>query len=253
MPIPLQPSIVYGPIESRRFGRSLGINLLPTGHKVCNFDCLYCQYGLTPHGIPSRFPDLGVIEREVEASLARLAESGLKLDWIMLSGNGEPTLHARFGDLVPALIEIRNRLFPGVPLGILSNASTCHRPEIRSALLELDGRFMKLDAGREELFKALNQPTSAKAWPLVLDGLRSLKSVVLQSLFVSGVCDNTTPLAIGGWLDALRYVKPESVQLYSLDRPAAADGLRAVSREILEGIAGRVRDEAAVDARVCED
>src|SRR6266498_1009545 len=98
MPIPLQAEIVYGPLDSRRFGKSLGINLLPTDRKVCNFDCVYCQYAETKGGSKTAFPSVACLRKEFEQFLhrresERFMNKDLRVDWIMIAGNGEPTLH----------------------------------------------------------------------------------------------------------------------------------------------------------------
>src|SRR3989338_1461915 len=147
MTIPLQSSVVYGPIDSRRFGKSLGINLLPSDQKICSFDCLYCQYGETAINKLGSFPDLGHIHEEVQERLIKSKENKEGLSWIMIAGNGEPTLHPQFHEAVKLLLSLREAYAPAVPIGILSNSSTCHRPDIQDSLLKLDGRFMKLDAG----------------------------------------------------------------------------------------------------------
>lgn len=237
MTIPLQTTVVYGPLSSRRFGSSLGINLLPSGKKVCNFDCGYCQYGEAETLSPALLlPSVDEIEgalKEFDAMQDRPP-----LDWIMLSGNGEPTLHPDFPVIVDRLKTWREKSYPDVPIGILSNSSTCGRPVIHDALAKLDGRFMKLDAGNERIFWRLNQPNPP--WVEIISGLFHLKKVVLQSLFVQGSIDNTSPESVDDWIRAVAYIHPESVQIYTLDRPPRDEGLRPVLFERLHEIASQL-------------
>lgn len=250
MTIPLQNSIVYGPMESRRFGKSLGINLLPTDQKVCSFDCLYCQYSKTETPKQSVFPSLSQIENEFKDGVGRLKEKNQEITWITIAGNGEPTLYPRFSDAVDLLMGLRDDCAPGIPIGILSNSSTCHREDIRDSLLKLDGRFMKLDAGDTLTHWALNQPVSAAGWKNMIGGLYQLHHIVLQSMFVDGVVDNTSDLVVQDWLRTVDYIKPEAVQVYTIDRPTRHEGVLAVDKERLQVIANQVTTRTGIPAYI---
>lgn len=237
MTIALQDKIIYGPVPSRRFGESLGVNLLPRDHKACNFNCVYCQY---PAPKPTRveaLPSLGEIESAFK-TFARAAKPE-SIDQITIAGNGEPTLYPDFSDAVELLIEMRDLHFPGVPIGILSNSSTCHDPDIRTALERLDTRFMKLDAGNEKLFKRVNLPLAA-SFEDMIEGLCLLKDVVLQSLFFSGKFRNTDELEVENWIRTVCRIHPLEVQVYTLARPPRVEGLRPASKTELRGIANRL-------------
>lgn len=253
MPIDLQSSVVYGPIRSRRFGNSLGINILPVTHKFCDFDCVYCQYGWTLPGKNGerlkRAPELLQI---LEEELAAVKESGERIDCLTLAGNGEPTLHPDFLEVVRGLRQVRDRFFPGVPIGILSDASMIQRPKVREALMELDERYMKLDVGDPEAFKEINRPLWNVDWDAMLQALRDLPDKVLQSLFVAGSFDNTTPERVERWIQVVAYVRPKAVQVYTVDRPTADLGIRKVSRERLEEIADLTRATTSIETYVYE-
>lgn len=238
MTIPLQRGIVYGPLLSRRLGRSLGINILPEGLKVCNFNCAYCQYGWTP-ALPtgSSWPDARAIENAVRASLTASAA----VDRLTLAGNGEPTLHPAFADVVERLIDTRAGFAPRARLAILSNASTLDDRRVSRALGRLDERYMKLDAGDAQTFRRMN----GGRMPIerIIAGIANLPDVVLQSMFVSdgGRIDNVKPEAVDRWFDAVVRIAPREVHVYSLDRPPAHGRLGQVPRGMLETIAARVR------------
>jgi wyosine [tRNA(Phe)-imidazoG37] synthetase (radical SAM superfamily) len=249
MTIPLQRSIVYGPIKSRRFGNSLGINLLPTEEKICTFDCFYCQYGETAKG-PAVFPTLEVIDREIDAVFSDTRDQNMRMDWITIAGNGEPTLHPDFTRVVDRVLQYRDQYLYKVPVGILSNSSTCFRPEIRSALLKLDGRFMKLDAGNLELFNQVNRPVSLEDWNRILRGLRDLKNCVLQSMFIRGRIDNTRPKDVEDWVQRVETIRPQAVQIYTTARSTRDTGILPVPRERLEEIAGALRDQTNIPAEI---
>ncbi len=237
MTIPLQTGFVYGSLASRRFGRSLGINLLPTDQKICNLDCVYCQYENTPPGGKPRFPSLKELTDEFMDVVGSLRSHQRSVDWIIIAGNGEPTLHPQFPEAVDCLLGLRNEFLPNVPVGILSNSSTCHLPPMRQALSCLEGRYMKLDAG--------NIPDAA-----VLAGLHDLKGTVLQSLFFEGIQQNTASAEIGEWMDIVRRVRPKSVQIYTIDRSTRLKGLRPVPKEVLQRISDDLFARTEIPSRL---
>jgi wyosine [tRNA(Phe)-imidazoG37] synthetase (radical SAM superfamily) len=241
MSIPLQSDVVYGPIRSRRLGRSLGINLLPRGTKTCNFNCCYCQYGWTaaaarkdPRGV---WPSPIAVAAAVDAALAR----DMDVDRLTLAGNGEPTLYPMLAELVDRLNEVRAVRAPHARLAILSNASTADSPRVARVLRQLDECYMKLDAGDDETLRAVN----ASPVPLqrIVNALARLDAVVLQSLFVrdpSGAMDNTRPARVDRWLEAVRRIRPQAVHVYSLDRAPACHQLQRVPVKELQQISSKV-------------
>lgn len=249
-PIPLQLGIVYGPLESRRFGASLGINVLPTTKKICNFDCVYCQYGQSVSNDRPIFPAVQEIQIEVALALSEAKRENRPLDWLMIAGNGEPTLHPEFPRIVDSLISLRNELYPGLPIGILSNSSTCAQPRIQEALLKLEGRFMKLDAGAKLLFYEINQPANSARWEEIIAGLYHLRSFIMQSLFFTGVAQNVSDSFIDDWIVAVKYIQPKSVQIYTIDRPTRDEGLLPVCGEVLDSIAKRLFERTGIQGLV---
>lgn len=275
---PLQDGAVYGPIHSRRFGHSLGINPLPVTYKLCDFDCMYCQYGWTPRALPptaakieessarsgmrvsrpvnsakrteEKLKPIGQLLLEIETSLQKMEAAKTPVDVITIAGNGEPTLYPDFLKLVLGLIRLRNIYYPRVPIGILSDASQCHRPEIKEALEMLDERCMKLDAGDSETIEHINKPAGGFDLARTLEALRELRDVTIQSLFVQGSYDNTRPEQIDHWVEAVAFVQPVSVQVYTIDRPPADSGLEAVSIARLREIAEICHNMTGIRAEV---
>ena len=238
MLLPLQRSIVYGPVRSRRLGRSLGINLLPASAKACTFDCLYCQYGWTPaepEAPPARsgLPTVEAVLAAVEDALAALPEPPA---YLTFSGNGEATLHPDFPEIVAGVTALRDRLAPSTRTAILSNSSLLHDPAVREALARLDVRIMKLDAGTEETFRRFNRPFGGTTLASVLAGLASLGGVTVQTLFAEGPAGNAEPGEIRGWIENVVTLRPEAVQLYTLDRGCPCDEIGPVGRRLLETI-----------------
>lgn len=241
MPIPLQADVVYGPVRSRRLGRSLGINVLPRGTKTCNFNCCYCQYGWTPPAARNRglgaWPSPVALAAAVDAALSR----DRNVDRLTLAGNGEPTLYPMLGELVDRLNEVRATRAPHARLAILSNSSTAADPRVAQALGRIDECYMKLDAGDDATLRAINN--SPVPFSLIVDALAGLDGIVLQSMFVHDPgrrLDNTLPGRLERWLDAVRRIRPQAVHVYTIDREPAWYRLRGVPPAELRRIARRV-------------
>jgi wyosine [tRNA(Phe)-imidazoG37] synthetase (radical SAM superfamily) len=241
MSIPLQAGVVYGPVRSRRLGRSLGINVLPRGTKTCNFNCCYCQYGWTPpvsrRSGAGAWPSPVALAAAVDAALAR----DPRVDRLTLAGNGEPTLYPMLGELVGRLQEVRANRAPHARLAILSNSSTAGDPRVAEALDRLDERYMKLDAGDEPTLHTINGATVSLR--RIVDALAALNGIILQAMFVhdpGGRLDNTRPGRIESWVDAITRIRPDAVHIYSIDREPAWSQLKSVPVEELRRIARQV-------------
>jgi len=253
---PLQEGAVYGPIHSRRFGYSLGINPLPVSYKFCDFDCVYCQYGWTPRTgslakkTDERLKPLTQLLSEIKTSFQEMTLKKMPVDVITIAGNGEPTLYPDFLKFVEELLEFRDYYYPKTPVGILSDSSQCHRPEIKEALELLDDRCMKLDAGDPETIEKINKPVGGFNLKRTLEALKNLKDVTIQSLFVQGSFDNTRPNQIDHWIEAVAYVKPKAVQVYTIDRPPADGGIEVVPIARLNEIAELCRKITGVPTEV---
>jgi len=253
---PLQSSIVYGPVQSRRLGPSLGVNILPKTYKLCSFNCVYCQYGWTEkptlkvdeqiHAVPT--PE--EVAAALEKSLRDIVRHRTHINSLTLSGNGEPTLHPRLGEIVDIARSLRDRYVPKVKLTILSNSSTVGKPEVRDTLGKFDLKLMKLDAGNEEVFCELNGPASAIYLGEIVAGLKSLDNVAIQSMFVQGRVTNADADSVDAWLHKIAEIRPTLVQVYSLDREPAEKKLWKVSIPTLQWIVSQIRWRVGVPAEV---
>jgi len=247
----LQKGIIYGPVASRRLGRSLGINLSPTSVKYCSFDCIYCHYGRTPAATASReydkfLPTPTEVTAALEDALARLGAP----DYITFSGNGEPTYHPAFAEVAAGVREVRDRRAPASKLAILSNAGGVGDPRVREGLGLFDVRIMKLDAGTPALFKLINCPAPGVRFEDIITGLADLEPFTMQTCFVAGEPTNTTGNLVADYLAVVTRIAPARAQVYTIDRPVGTRGISKVSRERLEEIARRLREEAGVETDV---
>jgi len=240
--------IIFGPVWSRRLGESLGINLLPPYRKVCNFNCLYCECGLTrtAHS-EERFPDADEVIRQLEIKLTQLAANSEYLDSITFAGNGEPTLHPDFGRILESVMNCRNQWFPKAQVAVLSNSANLQRPGVFEALMHADQSILKLDSAIENTFQLINCPVTPTQVAEIIDKMKQFNGrLTIQTLFFRGIhkgvrIDNTTEKEVEAWARAIEVIGPRLVMLYSIARETAAAGLEKVSETELQTIANRIR------------
>lgn len=249
----LQEGIIYGPVKSRRLGASLGINLLPTSYKLCTFNCLYCHYGWTKIHTADAFSylsDLPSVEQVGKALNGWLERNQNPITYITFSGNGEPCLHPEFDKMVDVALQARNKYAPQAELAILSNSTCLDKDNVLAGLKKLDVRIMKLDCGTEKTFWKLNRPCTGVELESVLENLKKLDHIIIQSVFVEGSVSNTEEREVEKWIERLRYIKPREVQIYSIDRPSADSGLTLVAKDKLDGIARQAHDATGILVKV---
>jgi wyosine [tRNA(Phe)-imidazoG37] synthetase (radical SAM superfamily) len=238
MLLELKNEITYGPVRSRRLGRSLGINLFPGREKVCPFDCVYCQYGWTIKRTASLSGAAGLVSADaVEAALrAAMARLDPPPAFLTFSGNGEPTLHPELGRIIDRVKTVRDEMASAAKTALLSNSALVGKDEVREAILKLDVRIMKLDAGREDVFARYNRPHPAIDFRDVTAGLARLSRrgpLIIQSLLASGPSGNLTLEHLADWAVRLSEIGPTAVQIYTLSRGYPDAGLVPGSREEL--------------------
>lgn len=248
--------IIFGPVWSRRLGESLGINLLPAGRKVCNFNCIYCECGTTPPGYQqSGFPAVSEVSELLVKKLSELKTNSAYLNSITFAGNGEPTLHPEFDQIIDEVIKIRDRIFPEASIAVLSNATLIANHKVFKALLKVDFNILKLDSAIEETLKIINCPGRNFNLKDIVDSLVKFGGrLTIQTLFLKGYCngkyiDNTTDKEISAWVKTIESIKPESVMLYSLARDTAIDTLEKVSEAELNKLAS-ILEEKGIKTQV---
>lgn len=238
--------IVFGPIRSRRLGSSLGVNVLPTKGKLCNFDCIYCECGWNKDGISDkRFPSLAEVENALEAKLSELSKSGTEVDSITFSGNGEPTVNPDFAAIVDVTVRLRDKYYPSAKISVLSNATMISRKEIFEALKKVDNPIMKIDAATDELVAAINKPHGAYSLERVVEGLEGFNGdFILQTMFLhSDDFDAHTREALEGWRNIVRRLNPREVMVYTIDRETPDKTLRKCTVEEMEKFVAPLKDE----------
>lgn len=246
----LAPHTVYGPVPSRRYGVTLGINLSPQGEKRCPLRCTYCQIG--PERGPNRpveFADLPLLRLEV----ARAVQTAqLPIEAWVLSGNGEATLHPEFPQAVAVLLDLRAELAPQTPIVLLTCGTELGRPEILKACSQLDEVAIKVDAGSQAMYQRLNMPWQALDVAQIPLWAAQLPNAIAQTMLVHGSVDNTGPAEIAAYLELLQLMKPRRVDLYTLARPPVEQGLQPASAAAMQLVAAQV-EQLGIDVRVFAD
>ena len=239
---------IFGPINSRRLGISLGINLLPTNYKYCTFNCIYCECGWTEVNPENQaiFIPADVMMEQLEKRLIELQKEGVMPNSFTLAGNGEPTVHPQFPEIVDGSIALRNKYFPEAKISVLSNATMLSNPLILNALRKVDNNIQKIDAGTEETFQLINNPKVDITLAEIVGNLKQFKGqFIVQTLFLraemNGVLiDNTSEKEITAWLEILKEIRPRRVMLYSIERETPLSGIQKITRTELSRIAARV-------------
>lgn len=246
--MPLFNTTIFGPIRSRRLGVSLGINLTPDDGKICSFDCLYCEAGFNSQGHGTTgFASLEKVSRDLEEKLKQMSLNGDPLDVITFSGNGEPTLHPKFPEIVDEVIRLRNLYYPNAKISVLSNSTRIFDSKVAEALKKVDNNILKLDSAIESSMQQIDRPNDPSfTIDRLIDGLRQFEGqAIIQTMFLRGEhnglqVDNTTPEEIDALIKAYHAIKPKEVMIYSIDRPTPEKKLFKIEREEMQQIADRI-------------
>ena len=241
--------IIFGPVKSRRLGVSLGVNLLPNNSKFCNFNCIYCECGWTKDKQEKQnFHNKDIVISELENKLIEMKENNLIPDVITFAGNGEPTLHPNFAEIIDKTIEIRNRIFPKADIAVLSNATMLHKEKVFEALCKIEQNILKLDSAFIATIKQINGPLGHYKIESVIENFKKFDgNFILQTMFLKGsyndkIIDNTTEEELTAWLNLLPEIKPKQIMIYTIARDTPSDTLEKVSIEKLNSIAEMARN-----------
>ena len=252
----IYPSPIFGPVHSRRLGISLGINLLPADGKVCSFDCIYCECGFNADHRPKLpMPKREEVARRLEEKLQQMTAEGQLPDVLTFAGNGEPTCHPHFAEIIGDTIALRDKYCPQAKVSVLSNSTMIHRPEVHDALMRVDNNILKLDTIDPLYINKVDRPAGNYDVQTIIERMKAFNGhVIIQTMFMKGsICrgngstegfedsvDNTGDEYVEPWLEAVKAIKPQLVMVYTIDRETPALGLQKASRERLDAIRDRV-------------
>ncbi|MBQ8656537.1 MAG: radical SAM protein [Prevotella sp.] len=257
----IYPSPIFGPVHSRRLGLSLGINLLPADGKVCTFNCIYCECGLNEQRRPKLpHPTREAVATALEQRLQAMTQEGQLPDVLTFAGNGEPTCHPQFPDIIDDTLRLRDHYCPKAKVSVLSNATFTHRQRVHDALMRVDNNIQKLDTVDPDYIRRVDQPAGHYDVQAVIDSLKAFNGhVIIQTIFMQGsivkeqgargkeqeACeavsvDNTGERYVEPWLRAVKEIAPQQVMVYTIDRKTPTAGLLKATREQLDSIRDRV-------------
>ncbi|MDL2303279.1 radical SAM protein [Dysgonomonas sp. OttesenSCG-928-D17] len=249
--------IVFGPIHSRRLGSSLGMNLLPYDGKLCSFDCIYCECGYNEDfRTKTRLPDRENVRAALEDKLIQLQKEGTPIDVITFAGNGEPTVHPQFAEIIDDTIVLRDKYYPNAKISVLSNAMHAGKQKVFDALTKVDNNILKLDSAIPDTVRLIDRPNSPEySIEKQIELFKRFNgNFIMQTMFLKGshkgkIVDNTTEEEISAWLEAVKAANPSEVMIYSIDRETPEKNLEKVPVEKLKEI-GRWVEALGIKASV---
>ncbi|ACL69859.1 radical SAM protein [Halothermothrix orenii] len=232
---------IFGPVLSRRLGKSLGIDLIP--FKTCSLDCVYCECGKTDKLTLERKEY--VPTEEVINELKKYLYNRPKLDYITFSGSGEPTLHKGIGEIISFLKDN----YPEYKVALLTNSTLLYRNQVISEIKGCDLIVPSLDAVSEEIFQKINRPVSGLNAELIVKGLINLRKnyngkMWLEIFIIPDLNDNKKELML--FKEAINRIKPDKIQLNVLDRPGTENWVKRIPEERLMEIAEYLGDNVEV-------
>lgn len=254
----IYPSPIFGPVHSRRLGISLGINLMPADGKICTFNCIYCECGLNEDHRPTLpRPSRELVAQKLEAKLQEMAADGQLPDVLTFAGNGEPTCHPHFAEIIDDTIHLRNQYCPKAKVSVLSNSTMIQHQKVHDALMRVDNNILKLDTVDPLYINKVDQPVVPYDVEKVIERLKAFQGhVIIQTMFMGGQeagdrrqetedrrqesVDNTGEEYVGPWLEAVKAIAPQQVMIYTIDRETPTKGLLKATHEQLDQIRDRV-------------
>ena len=242
--------IAYGPIHSRRLGISLGMEIMPLEHKLCTFNCVYCECGWNEPVNHPLLPTREQIKTALKTKLQALQKEQIVPDVITFSGNGEPTIHPDFIGIIRDTCVLRDTYCPKAKVSVLSNSTQLGRKEVVEALKLCDNRILKLDAATDTMMRRIDKPVNEQLEvKTIIRYLAQFKGdFTLQTCFLRGehngeIIDNTTPEELAAWYQAVDELKPKQIMIYVIDRKTPEDHLEKISPDEMERIATPLRQK----------
>lgn len=246
----IYPSPVFGPIHSRRLGISLGINLLPEDGKLCTFDCVYCECGFNKDHRPKKgFPSREEVREALEKKLKEMKSDGIAPDVLTFAGNGEPTIHPRFADIIDDTCKLRDDYFPNAKISVLTNSTQILKQDVFEALRKVDNNILKLDTADMDYIRMVDRPVGHYDLEKLISRMKDFEGrCIIQTMFMKGSIDgkdvdNTSDAFVLPWLNMVKQIAPFKVMIYTIDRETPAHDLKKATPEELDRIVDLLRKE----------
>ena len=245
-------AIVFGPVTSRRGGRSLGINILPSGKKACSYDCAYCMLGRTEtYSCKGAGASVDLVEEGLVEASEFLKKMGMKIESIALTGNGEPTLNPQFSEIVERILEVRDRVFSGVPVVIYTNSSGVCEKSVMRGLAMADLVVAKLDAASEDLRAVINRPSNTPPVKEIISGLKALRNCISGELAVDimllRIGGDTNLSCLEELSKALLEIQPHYVYVQTPTKPPFETSVNSVAKEDIIKSAMFIREKTGYE------
>ncbi|MBO5553315.1 MAG: radical SAM protein [Paludibacteraceae bacterium] len=242
--------IAYGTIHSRRLGTSLGMEIMPLEHKLCTFNCVYCECGWNEKVQHPVLPTRQEVHDALEAKLQEIKANNEPLDVITFSGNGEPTLHPEFKAIIADTCALRDRYCPEVKVSVLSNSTQLGRADVVEALRMCDKRILKLDAATDTMMRRIDKPVNEGLdVETIIRWLEQFEGdFILQTCFLRGEhngerIDNTTEEELNAWYQAVDRLHPKQIMIYVIDRKTPEESLEKIAPETMHAIAQPLKEK----------
>ena len=237
----------YGPVPSRRLGRSFGVDIVP--FKVCSLDCIYCQLGRTTEKSIER--KAYVSAETIIAELKDALGQGLKTDYITIAGSGEPTLNSQLGEIIEQIKKVTD-----IPVAIVTNGTLLYRADVRADCAGADVVLPSLDAGDERTFQKINRPHRDISIEMLISGLSEFRKeysgqLWLEVFFVDTI--NTDAGQIAKIRAVIERIGPDKVQLNTAVRPTAETSIRKLNADKLRAIAEKLGSNCEIIADFSTD
>lgn len=238
----MKKSLIYGPVASRRLGRSLGVDIVP--YKICTYDCIYCQIGRTPETTVDRRAYI-TVDQIIDQLRGKL-DSDIRPDYITLGGSGEPTLNSEIGAIIRRIKEITK-----IPVAVLTNGSLLSAPEVSEEIVAADVVLPSLDAYDPLTFEKINRPHASITYETMISGLSRFRNayggqIWLEVFLIAGI--NATPEAMKAFMREIEKIRPDRIHLNTAVRPPAEPHVGKVPPEELAQLAKMLGDHAEVIA-----
>jgi wyosine [tRNA(Phe)-imidazoG37] synthetase (radical SAM superfamily) len=229
---------------------------MPADGKVCSFDCIYCECGFNADHRPTLpIPTREKVAEKLEGTLQRMTAEGQLPDVLTFAGNGEPTGHPHFAEIISDTIRLRNQYCPKAKVCVLSNSTMIHRQQVHDALMLVDDNILKLDTVDADYIQKVDRPHGQYDVNAIIERMKAFNGhIIIQTMFMRGMIkramvngqwsmesvDNTTEEYVAPWLEVVKQIKPQQVMVYTIDRETPTSGLEKASREQLDAIRDRV-------------
>ena len=241
-------SVVYGPFSSRRFGKSLGINPIPSPKGDCPKGCLYCETG-TPDGEPvagraGKAPSAGVVVTSAARRIIEMSKAGEKLASITVAGNNDPTLHPGLKEITENLRILRDKWFSKADLCLLSEKPAAGAPGLAHALSLYDKAAVRFEWGSGRTYSAMTGRTG-EDYKALIELLGSMERFTVQAVFITA---NATEKEVVSWIRKIEEVRPSEIQVLTV--PASKRSPKPLAPNRLENIAARVTEKTGIPATV---